>query len=202
MTTQNEVDSSKQADQELLEHLLTQGKGEAEPQAKFIDLDAPNSPAVLSGLFSVAVPMIYQYRQDGKLPASGDATTRDCIRHHFGYWKTKAGGKSVGLQEQKLVQDLELNRAKTESEWLRIKEKRGILIDKEQLALVFEPAFLQVRTQLLGIARRNPSTQDDIDKTLDQWDKMGKQQLEKSTEEFEAFIAKEMESEHELEKNS
>jgi hypothetical protein len=143
--------------------------------------------------------LIYQYRQDSKLPPNSDASYRDCIKHHITFWKTKASGKAGNMAEADLIQKIQLNRAKTEAQWLSIKKERSELVDTKLLAETFEPFFLNLRMQLCSIARKFPVVQTEVDSMLKGWEELGKGMLQKSEEELHNFIQEEMEKEVELE---
>ena len=162
---------------------------------QLIDLYAPISPAVLSGIFGCNVQMLYQYRQDGKLPPNTDANYRDCIKHHLDYWKTKSVRKASNLQEAALLQDTQLKRAKTEREWLAIKKERGELVDITELALTFEPYFIAMRSQLVSLGRKHPEIQDSIDGLLSTWQKLGEEITKQAAEDLDTFITEQMEVE-------
>lgn len=164
------------------------------------DLNSAVSPAVLAGLLGCNVAMIYQYRQDGKLPPNSDASLRDCIKHHVLYYKTKAASKANNMSEAALVQKIQLDRAKTEQAWLAIKKERGELVDTKILAEVFEPYFINVRMQLCSLARKFPEMQQEVDKMISGWKELGKKVMMKSQQELDDFIQIQMEKEVELEK--
>jgi hypothetical protein len=166
--------------------------------AQLIDLNGAPSPAVLSGILGSSVAMVYQYRQDGKLPPNSDASFRDCIIHHINYWKNKAASKASNVAEAALIQEMRLREAKIEREYLALKKDKGDLIDINVLAEVFEPAFLAVRTQLCSLARKHPDLQSEIDKILSGWDKLGQETFKKADAEFTDYIQMMMERELEL----
>lgn len=160
-----------------------------------IDLDSPASPAVLSGLFSCNVQGIYQYRQDGKLPANSDASYRDCIKHYITYWKTKSVRKASNISEAAILQKTQLDRVKTEREWLNLRKERGELLDVKELALVFEPYFIQVRGRLVSITRKFPETTQEINEVLMEWESLGKEMCLSSDTLLSNYIQEEMEKE-------
>lgn len=162
---------------------------------QMVNIAGPTSPAVLAGLLGCGEAMVYQYRQDGKLPPNSDASYRDSIKHHIAFWKSKTAGKANGMAEAALMQKTQLDRARTEQAWLAIKKERGELVDTKILAEAFEPFFLQVRMQLCSIARKHPDVQADIDKVLAHWLHLGQEMMRKSEEELDAFIQLEMEKE-------
>jgi hypothetical protein len=165
---------------------------------QLIDINGEVSPAVLAGLLGCNVSMVYQYRQDGKLPPNSDATLRDCLKHHVLFWKNKSISKATGLSEAALIQKVQLDRARTESTWLQIKKERGELVETSVLAQVFEPHFLQMRTQLCSIARKFPDVQVEIDKLLNGWSRLGEELKLTAAEELDNFIQTQMEQEVEI----
>lgn len=167
--------------------------------AQYIDINGPVSPAVLSGLLDCNVQMVYQYRQDGKLPPNSDASYRDCIKHHLTFYKTKATSKASSLADAALVEKIQLDRARREQTWLAIKKERGELADTKMLAETFEPYFLQMRMQLVSLTRKHPEIQDKVDKIIAHWNELGAKLLQKSSEELDNFIELQMQKEIELE---
>ena len=164
-----------------------------------VDINGEISPAVLAGILGCNVSMVYQYRQDGKLPPNSDASLRDCLKHHVTYWKNKSIQKATGLSEAALLQKVQLDRARTESTWLQIKKERGELVDTDLLAQTFEPHFLHLRTQLCSLARKHPDIQMEIDKILNGWAKLGEEMSIKATEELQDFIQIQMDKEIDIE---
>lgn len=164
-------------------------------RGQLINLDGIPSPAVLAGILGVNVAMVYQYRQDGKLPPNSDASYRDCIRHHVTWLKNKATSKASNMGEASLIQTMELNRARTEQAWLAIKKERGELIDLQTLAETFESAFLHLRSQLVSLARKHPEQQREIDNMLSGWEDLGRRTLAKASDEYDSFIQMQMEKE-------
>lgn len=177
---------------ESLGSVNTAGRGQ------MINLDEPASPAVLSGLFAKNVSLIYQMRQDGKLPPNSDATYRASIKHYTEFLQNRASKKASNVAEASLLQKIQLDRAKTESEWLNLRVKRGELVDSSDLAIEFESYFTLMRGQLNMIARKFPETVPDIDNLLTHWSELGRAIIAKSTQELENFVENEMNKEIDL----
>ena len=165
---------------------------------QLIDLNGPVSPAVLAGLFGVSVANIYQYRQNGRLPADTGASYRDCFLHHITFMKDKAGGKVASLREAGELQRLQLDRVKTEKAWLEVKAERKELIDREVLAGLFEPLFLQVRSQLNSLARKHPEAKEEVIRTMQSWERIGVTMRKQATEELDRLVEEQMEYEPEI----
>jgi hypothetical protein len=153
-----------------------------------VDLDSAVSPAILSGLLGCNVSMLYQYRQDGKLPSNTDATYRECILHHVKYWKAKAVKKTSNIAEEDLIQKIKLNKAKTEREWLAVAKEKKEAIDGKVLLMAFEPYFVSMRGQLVAITRAYPETRDKIDSVLNTWKEIGEEMVKNANGVFETFI--------------
>jgi hypothetical protein len=177
---------------EVLSSRTPTGKGQ------IINLDEGASPAVLSGLFSKNVSLIYQMRQDGKLPPNSNATYRDCIKHYTEFLQNRATKKASNVAEASLLQKIQLDRAKTESEWLNLKVKRGELVDTTDLAIEFEGYFTLMRGQLNAIARKFPETVEDIDNLLNHWSDLGNALVSNSAQEIANFVEIEMNKEIDL----
>lgn len=197
---QNQIDSAKDRTQDILKILETELPPDTNTKTgtQLVDINSAASPAVLSGILGCNVAMIYQYRQDGKLPPNSDASYRDAIKHHVLFWKTKSTNKASSMADAALIQKTQLDRAKTEAQWLSIKKERGELVDTKILAEVFEPYFLQLRQQLASLARKYPDLQQDIDSMLGGWERLGQEMLQKSEQELEEFIQNEMDKEIEM----
>ena len=177
---------------EVLSSRTPTGKGQ------IINLDEGASPAVLSGLFSKNVSLIYEMRQDGKLPPNSSATYRDCIKHYTEFLQNRATKKASNVAEASLLQKIQLDRAKTESEWLNLKVKRGELVDTTDLAIEFEGYFTLMRGQLNAIARKFPETVEDIDNLLNHWSDLGNALISNSAQEIANFVEIEMNKEIDL----
>lgn len=207
MATRNEIESQADLAQLFdlsesdLKKLQERPAGASQAAAQLVDLNSSVSPAVLAGILGTNVSMIYQYRQDGKLPPNSDASIRDCIKHHLTWYRNKASSKASNMSEAALEQSIQLTRAKTEQTWLAIKKERGDLVDVKVLAETFESTFLHLRSQLLSLARRHPDTQKDIDAMLAGWEEAGRTMLKKADEEFDNFIQIQMEAEVQLPKS-
>lgn len=176
------------------------------PQPKtgkhYVDLNGEVSPAVLAGLLDCNVSLIYQMRQNGRLPPNSDASLRDCVKHHIAFWKQKSINKVNGLQDAATVQKIQLDRARTESAWLQIKKDRSELVDVNQLATVFEPYFIQMRTQLCSLSRKHPEIQTELDKIMDDWARLGEELRAQASQELDLFIDQELNKEVEFDDES
>lgn len=188
---ENKID----ADIEALELLEAPKLGK---NVLLIDLNAVASPAVLSGLFGCNVQMIYQYRQDGKLPPNTNATYAECILQHTKYWKLKSVKKASNVAEAALMQKIQLDRAKTEQTWLAIAKERRELVDTQELAMLFEPFFTKMRGQLMAVTRKYPETAQMLDGLLGNWNQLGREMLQKGSDELENFIEEQMNQELDL----
>ena len=138
-----------------------------------IDLDTPASPAVLAGILGISVPMIYQGRQDGKLPPESNASYRNCIQQYVQWHKKRSNTKASNMAEKKMLQEIRNGIAKEEKQWLDIRAQRGMLIDKEELKNVVEPVFHLVRSGLVNLSREYPDLQEKIDGILRSWSVLG-----------------------------
>lgn len=174
---------------EVLSSRTSSGKGQ------IINLDEGASPAVLSGLFSKNVSLIYQMRQDGKLPPNSSATYRDCIKHYTEFLQNRATKKASNVAEASLLQKIQLDRARTEDLWLSHKVKRGELVNTADLAIEFEGYFTLMRGQLNAIVRQFPETTEHIDNLLNHWNDLGQALIANSTQEIENFVEIEMNKE-------
>jgi hypothetical protein len=160
-----------------------------------INLDDPASPAILSGMLwkiPKNVSLIYQMKQSGKLPPETAASYRDNIIWYVDYLENRASRKANNVAEASLLQKIQLDRAKTESEWLNLRVKREELVDTEDLALEFEPYFTLMRGQLNALVRKIPEAATEIDNLLAHWRDLGKAMMAKSSEELKNFVDTEM----------
>ena len=200
--TRKVVFGKPQDSQEILDNLLLKSGSNAQSNAQeaeainhCIDPDIARNTTVLSGLLGISRSTVHQWQLEGRLPNNENASYRQCIQHLIGYLEMKSKGQSTGLQEAALIQKLELDKVRTEQAWLSVKEKRAELIELAGLATVFEPILLQIRQQVMSFARKFPEHQLKMDQMLDSWQQLGLRMLNKSREEFDAFIALQMESE-------
>lgn len=185
------------------EILLNQGLTvNTSSRGQVIDLDSPASPAVLSGLLwkkPKNVSLIYQMKQSGKFPPHTAASYRDNLTWYIDYLENRATKKANNIAEASMLQKIQLDRAKTESEWLNLKVKRGELVDTTDLAIEFEGYFTLMRGQLNAIVRKFPETTEDIDNLLKHWNDLGKELIRKSSEDLDNFVEAEMNKEIDLE---
>ena len=172
---------------------------ESKQQVQQINIHSKPSPAVLAGLLGINVQMVYQGRQDGKLPPNSDASYKECITHYVNYWKTKSSSKVSNVGEAALLQKIKLDTAKTEMEWLNIKQKKEELLDIAQLAETFEPIFIHIRTRLVSISRKHPETVDTIDQAMEELFHLGESIFKRGQEDLAAFIETKMNEEIEVE---
>lgn len=160
---------------------------------QLIDLNGPVSPAVLAGLLDCSVALVYQYRQNGRLPPNSDASYKECIKHHLTFWKNRTAAKANNLTEAVMLAELRLKEPKIEREWLAVKKERAELLEVNKLAEVLEPVFLAVRTQLCSLARKHPEVREGVDKILEGWERMGKETFALASQENDDFIKNMME---------
>ena len=180
---------------DLSEFMDSSAKAMEEKGRLLVNINGEVPPAILAGFLDCNVSLVYQMRQNGRLPPDSGASFKDCIRHHLSYWKTKAASKVNGLQDAATLQKIQLDRAKTEQAWIQIKRDRGELVETKQLALTLEPYFTQLRTQLCSLARKNPEIQEELDKILNDWSGLGIELKKLAQDKLDAFIESEMEKE-------
>ena len=182
-----------------LDDLISGSKPSYDRQpAQMIDLYAEASPAVLAGILKINVSLIYQYRQNGKLPPNSTASYRDCIYHYVTYYKNAAVVKSTSLTDADLEQRILLNRAKTEGQLWENMKTRKELIDVKLLAERFEPYFVNVRSGLHGLARKFPEAKETINKLLLEWNEVGKGLLEKTDQQLAELVQEQLEEKLDL----
>jgi hypothetical protein len=168
------------------------------PIGQVINLDGKTSPAVLAGLLGVNVQLIYQYRQDGKLPPNSDASYRDCIKHYTLFWKERSIKKANNVSEAAMLQKIQLDKAKTEREWLSLKKEKGELIDTKELYSVMSPIITRIRQQCIAIIRKYPETQVEVDALIAEWLHLGENLQDEAQKELDSFIEEEMNKELDL----
>lgn len=189
MTSRDKIESSSDP---LAEFLTTKGS------TQVVDINASVSPAVLAGILKVNVSLIYQFRQEGKLPPNSDASLKDCIKWHITFWKSKSVSKTTDIGQAALLQKMKLDIAKTEQAWLGIKREKGELIDIDVLAEKFEVHFLHMRGQLISLTKKHPDLENEIDKILIEWSTLGKNLMKKSQQELDNFIEESLNEEPDL----
>lgn len=166
---------------------------------QLINVNGKVSPAVLSMLLGINVSMVHQGRQDGKLPPNSDATYKESLNHYINYWKVKSSSKVSNVGEAALFQKIKLDTAKTEMEWLNIKQKKMELLDMAQLETIFEPIFIHIRTRLVSISRKHPETIPTIDQAMEELYHLGSTLFQKGKEDLDSFIKTKMDEEVEVE---
>ena len=153
-----------------------------------IDLDLPVSPAILAGILGISIPMVYQGRQDGKLPPESNATYRNCIQQYVQWHKKRSNVKASSMAERKMLQEIRNGIAKEEQTWLDIKAKRELLIDKQEVANIVEPIFYLVKSGLVNLARKRPEVQEEIDGILRSWATLGERMVSVADMDADKFV--------------
>jgi xanthosine utilization system XapX-like protein len=123
-----------------------------------IDINSPASPAVLAGILGITVAMIYQYRQNGQLPANTNASYSECISHHVKYFKTRNNAKGSSAIELKVLADTKLANQKSEMMALEIAEKRKTLLNREIFLETLSPILSLINSSMNRIAKEYPET--------------------------------------------
>ena len=164
-----------------------------------IDLDAQASPAILAGILDIPVSMVHQGRQDGKLPSRTTASYRESIQQYIYHYKKKVSTRSTSMGEAKLAQDIRNGIAKEELQWLEIKKEKELLIDVNEMKELFEPIFQIIRSSLVNVARKHPSTTTDIDNMLGSLTELGLKIATKANDDANYFVQSMLEKELSLE---
>jgi uncharacterized protein YaaN involved in tellurite resistance len=139
--------------------------------------------------------MVYQGRQDGKLPASPDASYRDCIQHYISFYKKKINSRSTSMAEAKLAQDIRNGIAKEEQQWLEIKRLKMELLEASEMKELFEPIFHIIRSSLVNLSRKYPELQNEIDNMMESWNRLGEQVEQKAVVDSNAYVQSMLEKE-------
>jgi hypothetical protein len=153
-----------------------------------IDLDEPNVPAVLAGLLDINVKMVYQARQDGKLPSDTKASFRQCVSHYIHYYKKKSSLKLGTVGVEKTIQETRNLRATEELKLLEIKERKQELIEVSVFTETFQPIFDTITDGLIAISRSHPKTDKDIRNLLRTWYSIGQNLESLAVRELETFV--------------
>lgn len=164
-----------------------------------IDLDAQASPAILAGILDIPVSMVHQGRQDGKLPSRTTASYRESIQQYVYHYKKKVSTRSTSMGEAKLAQDIRNGIAKEELQWLEIKKEKELLIDVNEMKELFEPIFQIIRSSLVNVARKHPSTVADIDNMLGSLTELGSKIASRANDDANYFVQSMLEKELSLE---
>jgi hypothetical protein len=164
-----------------------------------IDLDAQASPAILAGILDIPVSMVHQGRQDGKLPSRTTASYRESIQQYIYHYKKKVSTRSTSMGEAKLAQDIRNGIAKEELQWLEIKKEKELLIDVNEMKELFEPIFQIIRSSLVNVARKHPSTVADIDNMLGSLTELGTKIATRANDDANYFVQSMLEKELSLE---
>jgi hypothetical protein len=163
-----------------------------------VDLDSPRQPAILAGILGISSAYIYQCMQEAKLPTNPQSTYRECIQFYFNYYKQKANTKSSSIAESKMLQDIRNGVAKEELTWLSIKERRGLLLDKQEFSEIIMPIFQLIRSGLITLAREMPETQDKVDAMLRSWTSLGDKLEEEAAIDGNDYVATMLSAEPEV----
>lgn len=178
------------------DELIQQTKLEALAISKgYINLDSTVSPAILAGILNIPVPMVYQGRQDGKLPSSAEVSYREAIHHYINFYKKKMNSKSTSMAEAKMAQDIRNGIAKEELSWLEVKEKKMELLAIAELKDIFEPTFHLIRSSLVNLARKHPEIQKEIDNMMDSWNMLGERIEKKAIQDGRDYVQSMLEKE-------
>lgn len=178
------------------EELALKTRVDLEIQTKgYIRIDDPASPATLAGILGIAVPLVYQGRQDGKLPSNTEASYRDCIQQYITFYKRKINSRSTSMSEAKLAQDIRNGIAKEEQQWLEIKRLKFELLEAAEMKELFEPIFHIVRASLVNLARKYPEIQNEIDNMMESWNLLGEKIENKAMSDAEAYVQSMLERE-------
>ena len=164
-----------------------------------IDLDTQASPAILAGILDIPVSMVHQGRQDGKLPSRTTASYRESIQQYIYHYKKKVSTRSTSMGEAKLAQDIRNGIAKEELQWLEIKKEKELLIDVNEMKELFEPIFQIIRSSLVNVARKHPSTVADIDNMLGSLTELGTKIAARASDDANYFVQSMLEKELSLE---
>lgn len=164
-----------------------------------IDLDTQASPAILAGILDIPVSMVHQGRQDGKLPSRTTASYRESIQQYIYHYKKKVSTRSTSMGEAKLAQDIRNGIAKEELQWLEIKKEKELLIDVNEMKELFEPIFQIIRSSLVNVARKHPSTVADIDNMLGSLTELGTKIATRANDDANYFVQSMLEKELSLE---
>lgn len=161
----------------------------------YIHPDKITSPAVLAGILGIPVPMVYQARQDGKLPSNAEASYRDCIQHYINFYKKKINSRSTSMAEAKLAQDIRNGIAKEELSWLEVKKLKMELLEASVMKELFEPVFHIIRASLVNLARKHPDIRPEIDNMMESWNRLGEQVERKAHQDSIAYVQSMLEKE-------
>lgn len=163
-----------------------------------IDLNTEAVPAILAGMLDISVPMVYQGRQDGKLPAKKTATYKECIQQYVKFYKNKIHSAAGTMVEAKLQQDIRNGIAKEELQWLQIKQTKEQLVDVSEMKELFEPIFYLVKSSMVNLARKYPELENELDNTLETWYVLGEKIVTKAKQDGDGYVREMLERQIEL----
>lgn len=167
-----------------------------------INLEDQVSPAILAGILGISVPMIYQGRQEGKLPADTRASYRTCIQHYIQWHKKRSNAKASNMLEKKVIQEIRNLVAKEEMQWLEIKKTRNELVEKAEFAEIIQPIFQLVRQGLVNLSREMPETTEKVDSILRTWATLGDRLVAEAQIDADRFVHDQLVKEVSLEDDS
>lgn len=171
----------------------------ADIDIRVISLDQKPSPAILASLLGITEPMIYKYRETGKLPSRISASYQECLTHHIEYLKKQAAGKAGTILELKMEKETRKIMAQEEEILLNMKIRREQYGDYKELKELFEPIFMLIQSNLVNISRKFPETMEEIDNAIDTLNSLGVRIADKAEADGNAFIKEMLERDLSLE---
>jgi ERCC4-related helicase len=103
------------------------------------------------------------------------------------------------MGEAKLAQDIRNGIAKEELQWIEIRKEKELLIDVNEMKELFEPIFQIIRSSLVNVARKHPSTVADIDNMLGSLTELGSKIASRANDDANYFVQSMLEKELSLE---
>jgi len=171
------------------------------PQIMILNPEAKVSPAILAGLLSRNVSLIYQWAQIGRLPdiKNGDYTYKECLAHLLNSLLLAEEAKKAKIEEAakekrekrtysteseyddtmhplmaaKLKQSIKTEYAREAELWQKIAIKRGEFIAFADKLELVEGFVTSIRDTLLHIGNNFPEIQSRVDEAMEELYQLG-----------------------------
>ena len=157
---------------------------------KTFRLEDQFSPVVLAGILDVSTQAVYGLIKQGRIVPEGNY--REVIQSYIAYWKKRADKNHGSIAEIALARKAELDRARVEEIWLRVKSERSTLISLQEFSDVFSPLFLQVKDQLIAIGKKHSDIREELLRLLDSWADLGEKYIINAEEGGNSFMDRQL----------
>lgn len=177
-------------------------------QPQLLNLDSKVSPAVLAGMLSRNVSLLYQWEKDGRLPSPmKNYTYRHCLKCLMDYHSERnigrpRGGNTVTVVDEegnvgsdlhplvaaKIKQSIKTEYSREAQNWQTYAIKNEEYVSFADKLADVQGFIVNIKDLLLGIAMDFPETQSIIDEGMENLYKFGVKLLEEVKVDREQFV--------------